>query len=398
MFEILDMAPADAIMGLTDSFNRDTNPNKINLTIGVYKDDTGTTPIFSSVKKAEERMLTAESTKSYLQIQGAPEFGSAVQDLIFGADHEILKNGRAVTAHTPGGTGALRVAADFLKQVSPDATVWLSKPTWPNHPSIFEAAGLAVKEYPYYDAANRTLDFDAMITAMQGVQKGDIVLLHGCCHNPTGMDPDAEQWGHIAKSVADREALAFFDFAYQGLGDGLEDDAAGLRQFCVEGCELLVSSSFSKNFGLYRERTGALTLVAKDADIAEKSMSHMKRAIRSNYSNPPAHGALIVTTILGDAGLRSEWESEVKSMCVRIADMRKLFVEKLNALGVEQDFSFLTKQKGMFSFSGLTPNQVQRLRDEYAIYIVGSGRINVASLTSSNIDTFCNAVAEVLKD
>lgn len=383
-------------MGLTDAFNRDTHPGKINLTIGVYKDDSGTTPIFSSVKKAEERMLTTESTKSYLQIQGSSDYGDAVQELIFGSGHEILTSNRAVTAHTPGGTGALRVAADFLHHVNPNATVWLSKPTWPNHPSIFEAAGLSVKEYPYYDAANKSLDFDGMITALQGVAPGDVVLLHGCCHNPTGMDPDTDQWTSIAKVIAEQQALAFFDFAYQGLANGLEEDAAGLRLFCVEGCELLISSSFSKNFGLYRERTGALTLVAKDTDTAERSLSHMKRAIRCNYSNPPAHGSQIVTTILNDPELRAEWESEVKAMCARIAEMRAKFVEKLKALGVEQDFSFLTKQNGMFSFSGLNPDQVERLRSEFGIYIVGSGRINVASLTSSNIDAFCEAVAAVL--
>ena len=397
MFETLDMAPADAIMGLTDAFNHDSNPAKINLTIGVYKDESGTTPIFSSVKKAEERLLTDESTKSYLQIQGAPEFGSAVQSLVFGCDHEIVSSGRAVTAHTPGGTGALRVAADFLKKVSPDATVWLSKPTWPNHPAIFESAGLAIREYPYYDAENKCLDYEAMIAALGEVQPGDIVLLHGCCHNPTGMDPNAEQWTGIANVLADRGALAFFDFAYQGLGNGLDEDAAGLRQFCTSGCELLVSSSFSKNFGLYRERTGALTLVAKDPDIAARSLSHLKQAIRCNYSNPPAHGSQIVTTILNDAELRDEWESEVKAMCIRIADMRAQFVEKLKALGVDQDFSFLTTQNGMFSFSGLNPEQVQQLRDEFSIYIVGSGRINVASLTPSNIDAFCDAVAKVLQ-
>lgn len=397
MFETLDMAPADAIMGLTDAFNHDSNPNKINLSIGVYKNESGITPIFSSVKKAEERMIEEEATKSYLQIQGAPDFGKAVQQLVFGEDHEIVTSGRAVTAHTPGGTGALRVAADFLKKVNPSATVWLSKPTWPNHPAIFEAARLPMKEYPYYDTENKCLAFDEMISALQDVQPGDIVLLHGCCHNPTGMDPDPDQWSAIAQLLKDKGALAFFDFAYQGLAHGLDEDAAGLRQFCVEGCELVVSSSFSKNFGLYRERTGALTFVAKDADIAEKSLSHLKRTIRCNYSNPPAHGSQIVTTILGDSKLRAEWESEVREMCDRIAEMRRQFVEKLKTLGVEQDFSFLTKQNGMFSFSGLTPDHVRTLRDDYSIYIVGSGRINVASLTTSNIDVFCEAVATVLK-
>ncbi len=321
-----------------------------------------------------------------------------MQKLIFGEDHEIVTSGRAVTAHTPGGTGALRVAADFMKQVNPEATVWLSLPTWPNHPAIFDAANLAVKTYPYYVAENKTLDFDAMTGALDAVQKGDVVVLHGCCHNPTGMDPDAAQWATLAAIVRSKEALAFFDFAYQGLGNGLDEDAVGLRTFCTAGCELLVSSSFSKNFGLYRERTGALTLVAGDADIAQRSLSHMKQVIRCNYSNPPSHGAQIVTTILNDPILRAEWEAEVKTMCDRIADMRSQFVEKLKALGVTRDFSFLTKQNGMFSFSGLNTDQVAQLRDEYSIYIVGSGRINVASLTPGNIDAFCAAVAAVLSE
>lgn len=396
MFESLEMAPPDAILGLTEAFNQDTNPDKINLTIGVYKNESGTTPIFRTVKKAEERILSEESTKSYLAINGSKEYASAVQHLIFGDDHEIVSSGRAVTAHTPGGTGALRVAAEFIKRVNPDATVWLSKPTWPNHPSIFEAAGLAMKSYPYYDAESKTLDFDAMTAALEQVQPRDTVLLHGCCHNPTGMDPDAEQWQQLAELLYSKQALVFFDFAYQGLGNGLDEDAVGLRTFCKEGCELLVSSSFSKNFGLYRERTGALTLVAKDADIAAKSMSVLKQVIRANYSNPPSHGAAIVTTILGDPDLRADWEAEVKEMCARIADMRRQFVEKLKELGVTRDFSFLTTQNGMFSFSGLNPEQVKRLKDEYAIYIVGSGRINVASLTPGNIDAFCKAVSEIL--
>lgn len=390
------MAPPDAIMGLTDAFNQDPNPAKINLTIGVYKDASGKTPIFRTVKQAEERILNEESTKSYLSIDGSKDYATAVQHLIFGRDHEIVTSGRSVTAHTPGGTGALRVAAEFVKRINPSATVWLSQPTWPNHPSIFEAAGLTTKNYPYYDAQTKSLDFGAMIAALDTVNEGDLVLLHGCCHNPTGMDPDADQWKELAVLLAAKNALVFFDFAYQGLADGLDEDAVGLRAFCTEGCELLISSSFSKNFGLYRERTGAFTLVAKDADIAAKSMSIIKQVIRANYSNPPSHGAAIVTTILNDPALRKEWESEVTEIRARIADMRKQFVDKLKALGVKQDFSFLISQKGMFSFSGLTPDQVKKLKDDYAIYIVGSGRINVASLTPGNIDAFCKAVSEIL--
>jgi aromatic-amino-acid transaminase len=396
VFESLDMAPADAILGLTDNYNKDETPNKINLTVGVYKDEAGTTPIFTAVKKAEQKILAEETTKGYLPINGSAEYADAVQRLIFGADHEIISAKRAITAHTPGGTGALRVAAEFIKLVNPDATVWLSQPTWPNHPTIFHAAGLETKNYPYYDAEAKKLDFDALVNALDAVKPGDVVLLHGCCHNPTGMDPDAAQWTQLAQLVKEKQALAFFDFAYQGLGNGLDADAAGLRTFCTEGCELLISSSFSKNFGLYRERTGALTLVAADSDVAARSLSHLKRVIRANYSNPPSHGAAIVTTILNDAALYEEWEAEVKDMCARIADMRQQFVDKLKALGVEQDFSFLTTQNGMFSFSGLTPEHVEKLRADYAIYLVGSGRINVAGLTPSNIDAFCEAVAAIL--
>jgi aspartate aminotransferase len=396
LFETLDMAPADAILGLTDAFNKDENPNKINLTVGVYKDEAGTTPIFTAVKKAEEKILADESTKGYLPINGSADYSSAVQRLIFGDNHEIIGSNRAITAHTPGGTGALRVAAEFIKLVNPEATVWLSQPTWPNHPPVFHAAGLETVSYPYYDAESKTLDFEALVASLNGVKPNDVVLFHGCCHNPTGMDPDAAQWTQLAKIVKEKQALAFFDFAYQGLGNGLDEDSVGLRTFCTEGCELLVSSSFSKNFGLYRERTGALTLVANDSDVASRSLSHLKRVIRANYSNPPSHGAAIVTTILNDADLRAEWEAEVKDMCARIADMRQQFVDKLKALGVEQDFSFLTTQNGMFSFSGLTPEHVEKLRADYAIYLVGSGRINVAGLTPSNIDAFCEAVAAIV--
>lgn len=396
MFESLHMAPPDAILGLSEAYNNDPNPEKINLTIGVYKDESGNTPIFRSVKKAEQRILEQETTKSYLAINGSAEYAKSVQHLVFGADHEIVTSKRAITAHTPGGTGALRVAADFIKRLNPTTTVWLSKPTWPNHPAVFEAAGLTTNTYPYYDADSKSLDFEAMTQALDQVKPGDTVLFHSCCHNPTGMDPNQEQWKQLADLLASKKVLIFFDFAYQGLGNGLEEDAVGLRTFCTEGCELLVSSSFSKNFGLYRERTGALTLVAESPEEADICMSNLKQVIRANYSNPPSHGAEIVTTILNDPELRADWELEVKEMCERIADMRVQFVQELKDLGVKQDFSFLTTQNGMFSFSGLTPEQVAELKEKYSIYIVGSGRVNVASLTPGNIDAFCKAVSEVL--
>lgn len=397
MFESLEMAPPDPILGITEAFKKDSNPNKINLSIGVYCDENGATPVFRSVKKAEERILAQEKTKNYVSPNsGTAEYAAAVQALLFGADHEAVANRRCVTAHTPGGTGALRVAAEFIKFLKADATVWLSDPTWPNHPSIFQAAGLATAAYPYYDAAGKKLNFASLLDALKKVPAGDVVLLHACCHNPTGMDPTPEEWQAIADVAKQRGWAPLFDFAYQGLADGLVEDARGLLPF-LEGGELYICSSFSKNFGLYNERVGALTLVADSETNAQKALSHIKRIIRTNYSNPPAHGANIVTTILNDPALRAEWESEVKGMRDRIAGMRKLFVETLKAKGVTQDFSFLTRQKGMFSFSGLTKAHVDALKDRYAVYIVGSGRINVAGMTPGNMDALCTAIAAVVQ-
>lgn len=398
MFEVLDMAPPDPILGLSEAFKKDPNPNKINLGIGVYCDENGRTPVFHSVKKAEERILASEKTKNYVNPNsGTPEYSAAVQELLFGAGHPVIAEGRCATAHTPGGTGALRVAADLIKLVKPDAKVWLSEPTWPNHPSIFQAAGIRVSVYPYYDAAEKRLDVDRMMSALKNVPAGDVVLLHACCHNPTGMDPTIEQWKAIAEVSASHGWVPLFDFAYQGLADGLNEDAQGVAQFLAPDRELLVCSSFSKNFGLYNERVGALTLVADSRGSAEKALSHLKRVIRSNYSNPPAHGSNIVTTILQDAALRTEWEGEVTAMRDRIAGMRQLFVETLRAKGVAQDFSFLVKQKGMFSFSGLTKDHVEALKSQFSVYIVGSGRINVAGMTPANMDALCTAIATVLK-
>lgn len=397
MFESLEMAPPDPILGITEAFKKDPSPNKINLSIGVYCDENGATPVFRSVKKAEERILAQEKTKNYVNPNsGTAEYAAAVQALLFGANHEAVAGRRCVTAHTPGGTGALRLAAEFIKFLKPDATVWLSDPTWPNHPSIFQAAGLATAAYPYYDAAGKKLNFAPLLDALKKVPAGDFVLLHACCHNPTGMDPTPEEWQAIADVAKERGWTPLFDFAYQGLADGLVEDARGLLPF-LDGGELYICSSFSKNFGLYNERVGALTLVADSETNAQKALSHIKRIIRTNYSNPPAHGANIVTTILNDPALRAEWESEVKGMRDRIAGMRKLFVETLKAKGVTQDFSFLTRQKGMFSFSGLTKAHVDALKDQYAIYIVGSGRINVAGMTPGNMDALCTAIAAVLR-
>jgi aspartate/tyrosine/aromatic aminotransferase len=397
MFETITPAPPDAILGLTEAFRKDPNPKKINLGVGVYKDAAGRTPVLASVKTAEERLLRAEQSKSYLDIDGSPTYTAAVQELLFGQGHEAVTSGRAVTAQAPGGTGALRVAADFLARVSPGKRVWLSDPTWPNHPNIFRAAGLEVAVYPYFDPALNGVNFERMMATVEQIPAGDVLLVHGCCHNPTGSDLTPEQWQRIAGVVAERRLLPLIDFAYQGFADGLREDAAGLLTMTRPGCELLVASSFSKNFGLYNERVGALTLIAADGTSAQAALSHIKGAIRANYSNPPSHGAAIVTTVLGDPELRRQWEGEVDEMCSRISTMRHLFVETLNEKGVDRDFSFIARQRGMFSFSGLNADQVKALRDQYSIYIVGGGRINVAGMTEANMDYLCSAIAAVLQ-
>ena len=397
MFEQFTAAPPDAILGLTEAFKKDPNPNKVNLGVGIYKDAQGKTPILPSVKCAEERILKSETTKNYLPIDGSPEYAAAVQELLFGANHEVISSQRAVTAQAPGGTGGLRVAADFMGKMMPSATVWLSDPTWPNHPSIFKAANLKVAVYPYFDAANHRVNFAAMLDAINKMPAGDVILLHACCHNPTGGDLTLEQWRQVGDAVAARHLLPLIDFAYQGFADGLQADTAGLLEMCRPGTELLVSSSFSKNFGLYNERIGALTLVAASEAAAQTALSHIKQAIRANFSSPPAHGAAIVTTVLRDPALRAQWEQEVTEMRDRINTMRHLFVETLNEKGVRRDFSFIAQQRGMFSFSGLNPDQVKALREKHAVYIVGSGRISVAGMTEANMDYLCSAIADVLK-
>ena len=394
MFQQLEMAPADPIMGLSAAFKSNANPNKINLSVGVYQDASGQTPVLASVQTAQERVLAAEKTKSYLSIEGSSEYGAAVRELILGVGHEAAQ--RAITLQSPGGTGALRLAGDFLAQTLGDRPVWISEPTWANHPKIFASAGLQVETYPYFDARANRIDADALLAALGQIPSGHVVLLHGCCHNPTGCDPTPDTWRQIAEVVAERGLLPLVDFAYQGFGDGLQEDATGLRTLCDTGCELLIASSFSKNFGLYNERVGALTLIAADADAAERALSHLKIAARTSYSNPPAHGAAMVREILGDAMLRRQWAGELAQMRGRINRVRQRLVARLSEQGVERDFSFIERQRGMFSFSGLNAEQVEVLREQYAIYIVAGGRINVAGLTEDNLDYFCASVAAVL--
>jgi aspartate aminotransferase/aromatic-amino-acid transaminase len=396
MFETLQPAPPDAILGLTEAFAADPNPDKINLGVGVYKDDQGKTPILSTVKQAEQRLLETETSKSYLPITGSSQYAAGIAGLLFGAEHHVVQSARLAVAHTPGGTGGLRVGADFLKKFRPDATVWVSSPTWANHKGVFVSAGFPVQEYAYYDPEAKGLNFDRMAEELKAVPAGDIVLLHVCCHNPTGVDPDAEQWKQIADLAEQCGWFPFFDFAYQGFGISLEADSAPLRLFADRGLEFLVAGSCSKNFGLYNERTGSVSLVAQSQAAAEAAFSHVKTTIRTNYSNPSRHGGAIVETILSDPALRTEWEQELDAMRDRIHSVRHAFVDGLESRGVDQDFSFIRKQNGMFSFSGLTPDQVSALRNQQSIYIVGSGRINVAGITSTNLDVLCDAIAGVL--
>jgi aspartate/tyrosine/aromatic aminotransferase len=396
MFEQLAPAPPDAILGLTEAFKRDPNPNKINLGVGIYKDEQGRTPVLRSVKRAEEQILAAEQTKNYLAIDGSPAFNAATQVLLFGRDHEIVTGKRAVTVQAPGGTGALRVAADFIARTSSQTdskkTVWISEPTWPNHPSVFKSAGLGVATYPYFDPSTNGIDFGAMMATLREIPQGDVLLVHACCHNPTGSDLSPEQWRAVAAVVEERGLLPLLDFAYQGFADGIDADAAGLKEFARPGAELLACSSFSKNFSLYRERVGALFGLASTAAAAASVQSQFDKVIRSNYSNPPGHGAEIVATILRDAALRKQWEGELTAMRTRINGMRKALVAALKKEGVPGDYSFIQRQRGMFSFSGLTKEQVAALQADHAIYAVGSGRINVAGLTPSNIDRVAECI------
>ena len=397
MFETLQPVPPDPILGLTEEFNQDKNPNKINLGVGIFKDESGRTPTLETVRTALARFVDANAPMTYLPIVGAPAFGKLVAELVLGADSAVLAEGRARTAHTPGGTGALRVAADFIAAQKPRPTLWMSQPTWANHGAIFGAAGLETKSYPYYDAATQGLDFSAMASALSKAGRSDVVLFHACCHNPTGIDPTAEQWVELAAIQQKRGFVPLFDFAYQGFGTGLSEDAAGVRAF-AGAKEMLIASSFSKNFGLYNQRTGALTFVGPTSDATNTGFGHIARAIRSNYSNPPAFGGALATTILGDAELRAAWEMEVSSMRTHIHKMREALVLGLKNAGADRDFSFFARQRGMFSFSGLSDEQVSRLRSEYGIYIVkGGGRMNVAAVSSSNVGYLSSAIAAVLK-
>lgn len=396
MFEKIAAAPADPILGLGEAFKSETRNPKINLGIGVYKDAQGKTPIVKAIKEAERRLLEQEDTKNYLTIDGIPAYNQLTQELLFGTNSDIITQKRAKTAQSLGGTGALRVAAEFIKRQTNAQNVWISSPTWPNHNAIFNAVGITIRQYRYYDEINRTLDWDNMLADLSKASEGDVVLLHGCCHNPTGIDPTPEQWQQLAQLSVQNGWLPLFDFAYQGLANGIDEDAQGLRAFAKNHKELLIASSYSKNFGLYNERVGAFTLVAENQEIAETAFSQVKTIIRTLYSNPSSHGANAVAIVLNDPTLKAQWLDELADMRNRIKEMRSKLVELLKEYGAQQNFAFINQQNGMFSFSGLTPEQVDRLKEEFAIYIVRSGRINVAGITNSNIDYLCKAIVEVL--
>ena len=396
-FDRIEAAPADPILGLTDAFRNDPNPEKINLGVGVYQDDAGKTPVLSCVKDAEKFILDNEQSKSYLPITGLLEFGVLTRALIFGTSSEFVAGGRAVTCHCPGGTGALRIGADFIKQQNVASTIWISDPTWANHYQIATAAGLKYERYPYYDRVTHGLAFEKMLETLDQAQEGDVVLLHACCHNPTGIDPTAEQWEALAQFMAQKKLLPFIDFAYQGFGKGIEEDAIGIRTIAKHCKEFIIASSYSKNLGLYNERVGALTVVSADAETAERVNSQVKIAVRTAISNPPAHGEKIVTTILGNDDLRKKWVEELAAMRGRIHEMRQMLADKLRAAGAG-DFSFITEQNGMFSFSGLNKEQVEKLKQNFGIYIVGSGRICVAGINTSNIDKLVSAITAVIKN
>lgn len=396
MFENIQAAPADPILGLGEAFKSETRANKINLGIGVYKDAKGNTPIMKAVKEAEKLLFTTETTKNYLTIDGIADFNQLTQILLFGQESEVITKKRAKTVQSLGGTGALRIAAEFIKRQTKAQNVWISTPTWPNHNAIFNAVGITIREYRYYDAERKALDWDNLIEDLNNASEGDVVLLHGCCHNPTGIDLAPAQWQELAQMSAQKGWLPLFDFAYQGLANGLDEDAIGLRTFAANHKELLIASSYSKNFGLYKERAGAFTLVAESEAIAATALTQVKSIVRTLYSNPASHGAATVALVLSDDKLKTEWIAELTEMRERIKKMRHLFVELLKQYGAKQDFDFIIQQNGMFSFSGLTPEQVDRLKNEFAVYAVRSGRINVAGITEDNINYLCESIVKVL--
>jgi len=396
LFSSIEMAPRDPILGITEAYNADANPAKVNLGVGVYTDDNGKVPLLECVKRAEAQLNAAAAPRSYLPIDGLASYDKLVQALVFGADAPAVTEGRAITVQSLGGTGGLKIGADFLKRFSPDAEVWISDPSWENHRALFESAGFVVKTYPYYDAASHGVNFTGLLNALEGAKAGTVIVLHACCHNPSGVDLTDGQWDQVIEVVGRRQLVPFLDLAYQGFSRSIDEDGAVVRRFAATGRALLVSNSFSKSFSLYGERIGAFNLVASSREEAQRILSQIKRVVRTNYSNPPTHGAQIVATVLGTPELRALWEKELSGMRDRIKAMRQSFVAKLKARLPAQDFSFVAHQNGMFSFSGLSQPQVARLKSEFSVYAVDSGRICVAALNTRNIDTVVEAIAHVL--
>ncbi|TLU65269.1 aspartate/tyrosine/aromatic aminotransferase [Thalassotalea litorea] len=395
MFGNLSALPADPILGLLAKYRLDENPNKIDLGVGVYKNEYGDTTILDCVKTAEKHRHDYEQTKVYIGPAGSPVFNEKMTDLIF-ADHEVIAQNRVRTVSTPGGTGALRVAAEFIRSCKPGATIWVSDPTWANHTGLFQASGLIVKTYPYYDYENKSLKFDEMKGALAQVSADDVVLLHACCHNPSGMDLNQQQWQEIVELTKEVGFTPLIDMAYQGFGEGLDEDAYGVRLMAAHVAEMILCSSCSKNFGLYRERIGACSIIGKDVVTTDIAQSVLLSVVRCIYSMPPAHGAALVETILSSNELTQQWHTELAVMRNRINENRQLLVDNIKAQGVERDFSFITSQKGMFSFLGITPQQVQRLQDEFSIYMVGSSRMSIAGISTNNVEYLAQSIAKVL--
>jgi len=396
LFSAVDMAPRDPILGLNEQFAADPNPAKVNLGVGVYYDENGKLPLLACVAAAEQQLVETAKPRGYLPIDGIAAYDAAVQGLVFGAGSDVVQSKRATTVQALGGTGGLKVGADFLKRLNPTAKVLISDPSWENHRALFTNAGFVIESYPYYDAKARGIDFPGMRAALESAPAGSIVVLHACCHNPTGYDLTAAQWNEVVALVKARSLVPFLDMAYQGFGQGISEDGAAVGRFVASGMDFFVATSFTKSFSLYGERVGALTVVCENADEASRVLSQLKIVIRTNYSNPPIHGAQIVATVLADPALRARWEQELAGMRARIKSMRTTLVEKLAAAGVRQDSSYITRQQGMFSYSGLNAAQMQRLRSEFGIYGIDSGRICVAALNAKNIDRVAKAIASVM--
>jgi aromatic-amino-acid transaminase len=396
MFTAVEMAPRDPILGLNEQYAADGNPQKVNLGVGVYYDDDGKLPLLACVRSVEEDMMKAPSARGYLPIDGIAAYDAAVKGLVFGADSEPVKSGRVATVQAIGGTGGLKVGADFLKRLRPDAKVLISDPSWENHRALFTNAGFVVESYPYYDAERRGVDFDAMLGALNAAPAGTVVVLHACCHNPTGYDITPEQWDRVVEAVKAKDLVAFLDMAYQGFGNGIQEDGAVIGKFVDAGLTFFVSTSFSKSFSLYGERVGALSVLCADKEEAARVLSQLKIVIRTNYSNPPIHGGAVVAAVLNDPARRAVWEGELAEMRTRIKAMRQKLVDGLKAAGVTQDMSFITQQIGMFSYSGLTKDQMVRLRSEFGVYGTDTGRMCVAALNSRNIDHVCASIAKVV--